>query len=319
MSSPDATRTGSMARALLAVCVAMLLLAGCQRPLPAVVGAPHDAGNSSDTRASDDEPGDVPTTDGEPDDRNSPLDDLAPPPANPRPLLHFSATEGWLNDPNGLVFVDGTFQLFFQYAAKGPLASPLSWGHATSLDLLAFAARMSDRRIVATVDARRGEVFAATYRRVHGGVQRLTEPVVASPDEVAGLVAAVRAWVDGGVDPGDIGVAARTKTILGAAEKELRSAGIQARQLEDGKEEGAVALGTMHRMKGMEFRAVAVVDAGADRLPLPVAVTQASVDQLQHDHDLQRERCLVYVACTRARDTLRVSWTGKASPLLLVT
>ena len=189
----------------------------------------------------------------------------------------------------------------------------------SSLDLLAFAARMSDRRIVATVDARRGEVFAATYRRVHGGVQRLTEPVVASPDEVAGLVAAVRAWVDGGVDPGDIGVAARTKTILGAAEKELRSAGIQARQLEDGKEEGAVALGTMHRMKGMEFRAVAVVDAGADRLPLPVAVTQASVDQLQHDHDLQRERCLVYVACTRARDTLRVSWTGKASPLLLVT
>ncbi|MCB0989349.1 MAG: tRNA (adenosine(37)-N6)-threonylcarbamoyltransferase complex dimerization subunit type 1 TsaB [Acidimicrobiales bacterium] len=58
----------------------------------------------------------------------------------------------------------------------------------SSLDLLAFAARMSDRRIVATVDARRGEVFAATYRRVHGGVQRLTEPVVASPDEVAGLV-----------------------------------------------------------------------------------------------------------------------------------
>lgn len=58
----------------------------------------------------------------------------------------------------------------------------------SSLDLLAFEARLSDRRIVSMVDARRGEVFVATYRRVHGGVQRLTEPVVASPDEVAGLI-----------------------------------------------------------------------------------------------------------------------------------
>ena len=63
-------------------------------------------------------------------------------------------------------------------------------------------------------------------------------------------------------------------------------------------------------MKGMEFRAVAIIDAGANQIPLQAAITQASVDELQHRHDLQRERCLVYVACTRARDTLRLTWAG---------
>jgi tRNA threonylcarbamoyladenosine biosynthesis protein TsaB len=54
----------------------------------------------------------------------------------------------------------------------------------SSLDLLAFPARLSTRRIAAIIDARRGELFYAFYRQVPGGVQRLTEPVVASPQEL---------------------------------------------------------------------------------------------------------------------------------------
>lgn len=129
-------------------------------------------------------------------------------------------------------------------------------------------------------------------------------------EEIAGLVEAVKGWIDDGLDPGDIGIAARTNAALSTAESELRAAGVPARLLSDSKEPGSVAIGTMHRMKGMGFRAVAIIDAGANQIPLPAAVTQASVDELQHRHDLQRERCLLYVACTRARDTLRVSWIG---------
>jgi tRNA threonylcarbamoyladenosine biosynthesis protein TsaB len=55
----------------------------------------------------------------------------------------------------------------------------------SSLDLVAFPMRYSDRRIVAVIDARRGEVFHAAYRQVPGGLQRITEPVVAPPDELA--------------------------------------------------------------------------------------------------------------------------------------
>ena len=46
----------------------------------------------------------------------------------------------------------------------------------TSLDLLAFPVGHTHRMITAAVDARRGEVFHATYRPVPGGVQRITEP-----------------------------------------------------------------------------------------------------------------------------------------------
>lgn len=61
----------------------------------------------------------------------------------------------------------------------------------TSLDLLAFPARWSDRRIVSVVDARRGEVFYAFYRQVPGGVQRLSAPRVGSPDELCSEILAV--------------------------------------------------------------------------------------------------------------------------------
>jgi len=60
----------------------------------------------------------------------------------------------------------------------------------TSLDLLAFPAALTDRKIVAAVDARRGEVFHAAYRPVPGGVQRVSEPAVDRPDEVIAAIEA---------------------------------------------------------------------------------------------------------------------------------
>ncbi len=60
----------------------------------------------------------------------------------------------------------------------------------SSLDLLAFPVRFSPRLIVSAIDARRGELYYAFYRQVPGGVQRLGEPTVGSPDElVAELIA----------------------------------------------------------------------------------------------------------------------------------
>ena len=54
----------------------------------------------------------------------------------------------------------------------------------TSLDLLAFPLRHSHRRIVCALDAGRGEIFHASYRQSPGGVQRVTEPQVASPADL---------------------------------------------------------------------------------------------------------------------------------------
>lgn len=53
-----------------------------------------------------------------------------------------------------------------------------------SLDLLAFPLRHSHRRIVCAIDAGRGEIFHASYRQSPGGVQRITQPEVATPDDL---------------------------------------------------------------------------------------------------------------------------------------
>lgn len=55
----------------------------------------------------------------------------------------------------------------------------------SSLDLLAFPVRWSNRLIVPVIDARRGEIFWAWYRQVAGGVQRLSDFQVGKPDDLA--------------------------------------------------------------------------------------------------------------------------------------
>lgn len=77
-----------------------------------------------------------------------------------------------------------------------------------SLDLLAFPVRYTDRVIAAVLDARRDEVYTALYRPVPAGVQRISQPAVCSPDELAGHLLAlgedVLAVGDGAVRYSDV-------------------------------------------------------------------------------------------------------------------
>ncbi len=53
-----------------------------------------------------------------------------------RPQIHFSPKEHWMNDPNGMVYLNGTYHLFFQYYPGASVWGPMHWGHATSTDLI---------------------------------------------------------------------------------------------------------------------------------------------------------------------------------------
>lgn len=153
------------------------------------------------------------------------------------------------------------------------------------------------------------------YRSLLHGGRPGTQQHPSENDEVAALVERVEEWIAQSIRPSEIGVCARFNLQLDKAYERLAAAGIPVARGRDnpGPDVAGVRLATMHAMKGLEFRCVAVLGVTSSALPFAREVTSASVDALQNASDLLRERCLLFVACTRAREALHVSWARAVS------
>ncbi|KAJ0417657.1 glycosyl hydrolase family protein [Aspergillus carlsbadensis] len=89
-------------------------------------------------------------------------------PVDFRPVFHFVPEQNWMNEPNGLIKIGSIWHLFFQHNPTGNFWGNLSWGHATSTDLVSW-----DHKPVAIASA--------------DGIQAFTGTAYFDPDNLSGL------------------------------------------------------------------------------------------------------------------------------------
>ena len=190
----------------------------------------------------------------------------------------------------------------------------LTLNYRTTQEILALAVPTLGKATVTGLDDEADTLDG--YRSPLHGRRPEVHAAASREDELSALVERVRGWISEGIEPHAIGVAARSGWQGKEARAALETAGIATVGLAAKSSKDEVRVGTMHGMKGLEFQAVAVIGVSEGLVPASAALSPADIDPLAHTQDLQRERCLLFVACTRARDHLYVSYSGSPSSFL---
>lgn len=134
-------------------------------------------------------------------------------------------------------------------------------------------------------------------------------------EEIAGVARRLRELTADGFAPRDLAIFCRSETRLRErAEAALQRCGLAGHYLSDDAPptDAQVSLGSMHRAKGLEFKVVVVMGCDADMLPR-ASVLEDMVDEADRAAFVEQERQLLYVACTRARERLFVTYSGRPS------
>jgi hypothetical protein len=137
-------------------------------------------------------------------------------------------------------------------------------------------------------------------------------PEVRSFASPAEEIEAIASWLRGAIAEGvlaaEIGVFVRSRAELARARESVEAAGLRWVELSEHEQDtaGAVSVGTMHLVKGLEFKAVSAMACDDGVLPLQ-SRPEAVADETELDDVYETERHLFYVACTRPRDRLLIS------------
>jgi Txe/YoeB family toxin of Txe-Axe toxin-antitoxin module len=185
-------------------------------------------------------------------------------------------------------------------------------------------------RTTEQIRRRADQILGAAGDDLDGGKERrdLTRSLMSGPEprlvacasrqeELTEACKQVQSWIAHGLQPSAIAIFGRTKRVLDRVQEILRGASIDAQPLSDKSEltPDSVRVGTMHRAKGLEFKAVVVLGCSALEVPHAAVLDQCS-DPQDRENAEAGERRLLYVAMTRARDELVVLWSGAPSPFL---
>ena len=138
-------------------------------------------------------------------------------------------------------------------------------------------------------------------------------------EELEFLIDEINRLYESGTDYRNICIVARTNSLLdgyitGLLSRGIKTYEIKRRKIDDRNFDG-VRVATMHRVKGLEFRYVFVVAANSRIIPFHAAI--AKTDPVAEEETLTGEKCLLYVALTRAQKTAYITSYGRQSEFLI--
>jgi superfamily I DNA/RNA helicase/mRNA-degrading endonuclease RelE of RelBE toxin-antitoxin system len=156
------------------------------------------------------------------------------------------------------------------------------------------------------------------YRSVLRGPRPEFRGYASWHDELDGILRQVRGWQTEDGAPPAIGVAVPERRQVADVESYLNEHGILATSIgADGpRKPDAVHVGTLHRFKGLEYQQMMVAGVGAGTIPAARVAGLRDTDPLRYEREIKQARSLLFVAATRARDSLAISWHGAPSPFL---
>ena len=196
-------------------------------------------------------------------------------------------------------------------------SSRLRINYRTSREILHTAVSVLSDMPVDDLDG--GADTLAGYRSLFGG----PEPEFLEMQDMEHGAALLQQWIaalqsefDYGLQ--DICLVCRTNTLCNRWDEAIGNAGLPTHRIQtarDTRATGAVQLATAHRVKGLEFPAVAILDASHGNFPLRVAVNAAG-SQADRELALRRERSLLHVAASRAKRHLLLCTRTQFSPFL---
>ena len=151
----------------------------------------------------------------------------------------------------------------------------------------------------------------------HGSVPEIIATANAN-EEFDAILEKVKGLIDGGVSAKNICVVARTHKLLNDYIAHFTSSGNRCYEIKGNKADDrgldGIRVATMHRVKGLEFQYVFVVAANNRIIPLASAIDHT--DSVSEQETMTAEKCLLYVALTRAQKGAYISGYGKMSEFL---
>lgn len=188
----------------------------------------------------------------------------------------------------------------------------LSLNYRTTAQNLAYAVRLLKG---ADIEDLEGETEnGAGYHSARSGPNPAEAGAASLAAELDDVEKHIKMWLAQEVPGNMIGIIARTKYQLQKLQSGLAERKVEVRDVDHPGDGTKPLYMTMHRAKGMEF--FKVILFGVNEASVPLALATNGLAEAEKSDALLRERSLLYVAATRARDELVVSWSGKPSGLL---